>query len=226
MPSRLKRFHESGQTHFLTFSCYQRRPFLNPSESRLTFESALERVRRSFGLRVYGYVVMPEHVHLLVSEPDGAPFKPSSGLSGGESPRSLADAIKSLKQGVSRWLIGEAEHFWQKRYYDVNVRDNSQFMEKLRYIHRNPVKRGLCERPEDWQWSSFRHYATGIEGRVEIESEWVSRRRERAAGKPRPAVELPPHSSQKQVIIYLTDLDGLFIWFLNDGELSSFRMFV
>ena len=206
MPSRLKRFHESGQTHFLTFSCYQRRPFLNAIESRLIFELALERVRLSFGLHVYGYVVMPEHVHLLVSEPDGggesnpdgAPFKPSSGLSGEKTPRSLADAIKSLKQGVSRRLIGEAEHFWQKRYYDFNVRDRPQFMEKLRYIHRNPVKRGLCERPEDWQGSSFRHHATGLEGRVEIESEWMARKRERAEGKLCPPVELSPHSSQKQ----------------------------
>ena len=78
-------FHESGQTHFLTFSCYQRRPFLTAIESRLIFESALERVRLRFFLRVYGYVVMPEHVHLLISEPDGAPFKPAVGLSGGES---------------------------------------------------------------------------------------------------------------------------------------------
>src|ERR1700678_1393547 len=75
--------------------------------------------------------------------------------------RTLADALKSLKQGVSRRLIGDAEHFWQKRYYDFNIRNYPQFVEKLRYIHRNPVKAGLCERPEDWEWSSFRHYATG-----------------------------------------------------------------
>jgi hypothetical protein len=60
-----------------------------------------------------------------------------------------------------------------------------------------PVKRGLCERPEDWQWSSFRHYATGAEARVEIESEWTARKRERAAGTLCPAVELP-HSSQNR----------------------------
>ena len=178
------------------------------------FELALERVRLRFNnLCVYGYVVMPEHVHLLIGEPVGAQFKPpgspasdicslgwkpSVGLSGEVIPRTLADAIKSLKQGVSRRLIGEAEHFWQKRYYDFNVRNRQQFVEKLRYIHRNPVKRGLYEHPEDWEWSSFRHYATGLEGRVEIESEWVSRKRERAAGKLCPAVELVPHSSQNK----------------------------
>ena len=125
---------------------------------------------------------MPDHVHLLLSEPQRG---------------TLAEALKSLKQGVARRLIGGAEHFWQKRYYDFNIRDHLQFIEKLRYIHRNPVKRGLCDRAEDWEWSSFRHYATGLEGRVEIESEWTARKRGRAEGRLTPAVELP-HSTQKR----------------------------
>jgi hypothetical protein len=124
----------------------------------------------------------------------GGPFKPSFGLSGAFT---LADSLKSLKQGVSRRLIGEAAHFWQKRYYDFNIRNNPQFVEKLRYIHRNPVERGLCERPEDWEWSSFRQYAAGCAGRVEIECEWTARKREREAGRLCSAVELP-HSSQKR----------------------------
>jgi putative transposase len=148
---------------------------------------------------------MPEHVHLLLSEPqrEGGPLKPGFGLSGDvhwlskTQQHTLADAVKSLKQGVSRRLIGDAEHFWQKRYYDFNIRNYPQFVEKLRYIHRNPVKQGLCDRPENWQWSSFRHYATGAEGRVEIESEWTARKRERAPGTLCPAVELP-HSSQNR----------------------------
>ena len=131
------------------------------------------------------------------------PLKPAFGLSGDvhwlskTQQHTLADALKSLKQGVSRRLIGDAEHFWQKRYYDFNIRNYPQFVEKLRYIHRNPVKAGLCDRPEDWQWSSFRHYATGAEGRVEIESEWTARKRERAAGRLCPAKELT-HSSQNR----------------------------
>src|SRR5256884_4837081 len=181
MPWGLTRFHHSGQSHFVTFCCYHRRRLLTTNASRRIFESALERVRRSYRLHVYGYVVMPEHVHILLSEPQQG---------------TLADALKSLKQGVSRRLIGEAEHFWQKRYYDFNIRNHAQFVEKLRYIHRNPVKRGLCERAEDWEWSSFRQYATGCDGRVEIECEWTARKRERAAGRLCPAVELP-HSGQK-----------------------------
>ncbi len=166
MPWGLTRFHHSEQSHFVTFCCYHRLRLFTTDASRRTFESALERVRRSFRLQVYAYVVMPEHVHLVLSEPQQA---------------TLADALKSLKQGVSRRLLpkiggGDGDggpfkpafglsgerHFWQKRYYDFNIRDYPQFVEKLRYIHRNPVKAGLCERPEDWEWSSFRHYATGL----------------------------------------------------------------
>ena len=61
-----------------------------------------------------------------------------------------------------------------------NVWSEHKFVEKLRYIHRNPVMRGLVARPEDWLWSSFRHYAKGAVGRVEIESQWTARRREQA----------------------------------------------
>jgi len=71
--------------------------------------------------------------------------------------------------------------FWQKRYYDRNVRNEHEFKEKLRYLHRNPVKRGLCERPQDWKWSSFRHYVLREKGVVEIEPEWTARDREQEA---------------------------------------------
>ena len=147
MPWGLKRFHESRQLHFLTFSCHKRRPNFRTTESRDTFVSALERVRQNYDLCVYGYVVMPEHVHLLVSEPERG---------------TLAQAMQSLKQGVARRLALRAkDSFWQERYYDFNTWSERKFVEKLRYIHRNPVKRGLVAQPEDWPWSSFRHYLTG-----------------------------------------------------------------
>ena len=69
MPWGLTRFQHSGQSHFVTFCCYHRHLLLTTDASRRIFESALERVRHTFKLQVYGYVVMPEHVHLLLSEP-------------------------------------------------------------------------------------------------------------------------------------------------------------
>lgn len=182
MPWGLKRFHHSGQTHFVTFCCFHRRHGFRTAAARRIFETALERIRRRYGIYVYGYIVMPEHVHILLSEPERG---------------NLAEALKSLKQGVARRLLKTDDHFWQKRYYDLNIRNYRQFIEKLRYIHRNPVKSGLCENPADWEWSSFRHYATGIAGRVQIESEWTARDRERKTGTLVARKELP-HSSENR----------------------------
>ena len=86
-------------------------------------------------------------------------------------------ALKSIKVSVAKQ--SQERPFWQPRYYDFNVYTERKRIEKLKYMHRNPVKRGLVERPEDWQWSSFRHYMTGESGTVEIESWWTATRREK-----------------------------------------------
>ena len=100
---------------------------------------------------------MPEHVHLLVDEP---PITP------------LATVLQVLKQTTSRRLkAANEQHFWQTRYYDFNVSSHAKYLEKLRYIHRNPVRRALVEKPEDYRWSSFRRYALREFGTVTIEAE-------------------------------------------------------
>jgi putative transposase len=154
------RYWQTGEFHFLAFSCYRRRPYLKSIAAMEIFEDALERVRLRYLFVIVGYVVMPEHVHLLINEPQ-------RGL--------LSRAIQALKLSVT---MRRAERpFWQAHYYDFNVWKHEKFVEKLRYIHRNPVRRGLVARPEEWQWSSFRHYQTGTRGTVEIESEWTARER-------------------------------------------------
>jgi putative transposase len=70
MPWGLRRYQQCGHLHFVTFSCYRRRQRLDPQTRRM-YDRALERARAKYGFRVFGYVVMPEHVHLLVSEPEG-----------------------------------------------------------------------------------------------------------------------------------------------------------
>jgi len=169
MPWSLKRFQQTRQLHFITFSCYRRQPRLNTPESRRVFERQLEISRRRCDACIYGYVVMPEHVHLLANEPASRP---------------LSSMIQSLKQTVARKLGFDDAHFWQRRYYDFNVWSDRKRVEKLRYMHRNPVKRGLVAKPEDWLWSSFRHYLYGEEGIVEIESEWTARKREKRGIRP------------------------------------------
>ena len=160
MKARRIRYQQTGEFHFLTFSCYRRLAYLSRVAAMELFEDALERVRRRYLFAVAGYVVMPEHVHLLVSEPKRV---------------LLSKAIQALKLSVS---VRSCERpFWQAHYYDFNISSHAKFVEKLRYIHRNPVKRGLVEKPEDWRWSSFCHYQTGICGTVEIESDWTAQSR-------------------------------------------------
>ncbi|HEY7097449.1 MAG TPA: transposase [Terriglobales bacterium] len=165
MRPKPKRYQNQHCLHFITFSCYRRMRLLDAATAKEAFERELERVRRWYGCYISAYVVMPEHVHLLISEPQRS---------------ELSIVIQMLKQITSRKLKTQSlSRFWQIRYYDFPVWSEKKRREKLRYIHRNPVKRGLVLRPEDWPWSSFVHYATGAEGTVEIESQWTARKRER-----------------------------------------------
>jgi putative transposase len=190
MPWGLKRFQEAKCLHFITFSCHNRERLLGTPDARDVFERTLEQVRGWYDFYVCGYVVMPEHVHLLISEPERS---------------RLSTVLKMLKQNVARELrLSEGNPFWQESYYDFNVWSEGKRVEKIRYIHRNPVRRGLVERPEDWKWSSFLHYATGVDGVVEIESKWTAQKRERmgivpAVRKPQTKVKVPALSHQKAV---------------------------
>ena len=159
MPLRLERFHGANHLHFITFSCYRRQQLLAMAHRRDAFLQLFEQVRRRYDFTVVGYVVMPEHVHLLISEP---------------AEGDVALLMKVLKQRAARRFLArkngneQSLHFWQKRFYDFNVWSRRKEVEKLRYIHRNPVMRGLVTSPEMWRWSSFRSYAHGEDGLVKI----------------------------------------------------------
>ena len=176
MPYGLKRFQKAEALHFITFSRFHRLPFLQAPEPKDTVEAIFEQTRARHEARVYAYVLMPEHIHLLINEPPSI---------------LVAQFLKALKQIASRKLKGNRPQFWQPRYFDANIRGETDRSEVIRYIHRNPgspahelcalgwkpVKRGLVPSPGDYRWSSFNHYATGIRGVVEIESEWTARLR-------------------------------------------------
>ena len=170
MPTGLVRLQQTGHSHFITFTCYRRKELLTNSQACSAVLRALENTRKRYELRVFGFVLMPEHVHLLLSEPERG---------------TLARALQSLKCASARMArgardekVGTLTPFWQVRYYDRYTRDYDEFSEKLRYIHRNPVKRGLCSSPDEWPWSSFLHYWNGTDVGVEIESEWTVRARQ------------------------------------------------
>lgn len=170
MPTRLKRYYGAKHLHFITGSCYHRLPILDTPERRDLLLQIIEDARQKYRFVVVGYVVMPEHLHLLMSEPEqGDP----------------SVVMKVIKERFSRLLhkgwpahsrslrMCEDENVWQRRFYDFNVWSEKKRIEKLKYIHRNPVKRGLVEKPEQWRWSSYRSYAFGEPGIVRINvQEW------------------------------------------------------
>ncbi len=174
MPKRLQRQYGQKHLHFVTFCCYHRRPYLETVRARNILVQVLGEVREKHHFLLVGYVVMPDHVHLLLSEPPNG---------------TVSTVLQVLKQRVSRKMRQprrrtsknqlrldfaerslEAPRFWQRRFYDFNVWSHAKKKEKLHYMHANPVKQRLVEHPRDWPWSSFSFYATGEPGLLKIDT--------------------------------------------------------
>ena len=175
MPRRLYRSYGSGYLHFITSICYRRRPFLNTPRRRILFVKILEDVRQRYNFVVVGYVVMPEHFHLLISEPERSnPSTVIQALKLGVVRRVLAAQKRDARMNGTQDPLCQdlpGSRMWQARFYDYNVWTQPKRVEKIRYIHRNPVRRGLVKSPEQWRWSSFRAYAYGEAGPVRV-NDW------------------------------------------------------
>jgi putative transposase len=167
MRRKLKRYYGAGDLHFITCSCYRRQPLLGTPRRRDLFLSVLERMRVRYRFVVVGYVIMPEHIHLLIGEPqEKNPSTVMQALKLGFVRRVLAPKRRASTGQTE--LFDAPQHIWQRRFYDFNVWTERKRVEKLRYMHRNPVKRGLVESPELWRWSSYRAYSLGEIGPVKI----------------------------------------------------------
>jgi putative transposase len=190
MPRRLRRYYGSGYAHFITTSCYRRLPLLSTARRRTLLLKVLEQVRRQYGFVVFGYVIMPEHIHLLIGEPERS--DPST-------------VMQALKQGWARRVAGESRrhtrgqaelwpemgHLWQRRFYDFVVWSRVKREQKLRYMHENPVKRGLVLEAGQWRWSSLRFYAYGEPGTV-----LVNEQRRAEMGIKTPLESCAPHPTK------------------------------
>jgi putative transposase len=163
MPWGLKRYHGGGGLHFITWSCYGRQPLLAAPAQRDLFLTVLEQMRQKYRFAVVGHVVMPEHVHLLISEPQIA------------DPSTVVQAVKLAfsRRSIARdaGYSDSSHHIWQRRFYDFNLWSQRKEIEKLKYMHRNPVVRSLVTEPDQWPWSSYRSYAYGETGPVRI-NDW------------------------------------------------------
>ena len=172
-----RRYNLGGHARFLTFSCFQRRSFLASDRTRGWLLESIERSRTTHGFRLWAWVFMPDHVHLLIWPRNDAP--------------DVGPILASIKIPVSRrtvsWVRKHAAHylptmsdvapngrvayrFWQRGYgYDRNLWTPKRISTAIEYIHENPVRRGLCERATQWTWSSAREFETPGVGPLSID---------------------------------------------------------
>jgi REP-associated tyrosine transposase len=167
------RYYGENHLHYLTTSAYRRARLFDSERIRRHFVATLAELRAELGFRIVGYVLMPEHFHLLIWPPEAAdPSQIMQKLEG----RTARFVLKTLKQNrehawcgrmLQRLKLPETVHdeahfrVWQRRFYDRNIWSDKKRLEKLNYMHHNPVKRGLVKTPGDWPWSSWRFYYLG-----------------------------------------------------------------
>lgn len=160
---KLRHYDNDGRARFVTFSTHRRLPILTNSRFRQVVVDSIAEIRTSFGFRLIGYVIMPEHVHLVLipaaemklGHVIGEIKRISSKqihkfLLQGEN--NLLPSLTIKRNGVYRFAL------WQRRCYDHNCRSVESLWEKVNYCHNNPVKRGLVGEPGEWEWSSYRWY--------------------------------------------------------------------
>ena len=155
-----------GDAYELTFSCYRRFPFLSRDRTREWFVEALNQAREKLAFDLWAWVIMPEHVHLLVS-PNGSQTTIGKIRSHIKEPVARR-AMNYLEINAPEWLqkitVSEGSRtrrrFWQPGGgYDRNCTEIATAHAMIDYIHLNPVRRGLVEQSTDWEWSSARWYA-------------------------------------------------------------------
>jgi putative transposase len=160
-----KRYEDPQQAREFTFTCFRRYKFLNRDRTRRWFLAELDAARHQHGFHIWAYVLMPEHVHLLLW-PNGRDLQ-FGRIVGHIKERVSRRAIAWLEENAPHWLerisVQEGSvlrrRFWQPGGgFDRNVVELDTAQQMIDYIHANPVRRGLVDRAEDWKWSSAAWY--------------------------------------------------------------------
>jgi putative transposase len=181
-----RRFNDAGHAHALTFSCFRRQPFLLKDRTCQWFVDAIAACRHAHGFHVWAYVIMPEHAHLLIwpTTPEYSISRILSAIKLPVTRRALAFVRKAAPEFLPRMLDRQPNgtqsyRFWQRGGgYDRNLTEPATIWAEINYVHANPIRRMLCERPEDWKWSSAGAYA-GLPGPLTIDFESLPRTNER-----------------------------------------------
>jgi putative transposase len=172
-----RRFDADRMPRELTFSCYKRLPLLGRDRARRWFVQSLADLRREWPIDLLAWVVMPEHVHLVVAPRQGG--VDIGRFQGAIKERTARLAVSWLQAHAPEWFpritVREGcrvrRRFWQPGGgYDRNIDRIAMLEHSINYIHMNPVKRGLVASPQDWVWSSARWYAGTRPALIEMDS--------------------------------------------------------
>jgi putative transposase len=160
---KLKHFDHDGRARFITFCTHQRIPVLSNDLFRQIVADSIADVQKSSGFRLLAYVIMPEHVHLVLVPRIDSELGPLIGEIKRISARKIHLFLKRNNPALlGRFLVtrdGRPKFaLWQRRCFDHNCRTEAEIWESVTYCHNNPVQRGLVGDAADWQWSSYRSY--------------------------------------------------------------------
>ena len=176
-----RRYNDPGYAHSLTFSCFRGRPLLSRERTCKWMIDAIEFAREKHDFKLWAYVIMPEHVHLLIY-PNNENYSINSILTSLKQPVSKK-ALFFVKQNAPHFLTRmtnlqpsskKSIRFWQRGGgYDRNLSSPRYIWETIRYIHNNPVRRRLCKSYLDWQWSSAHAFLDDRNLNIKIDVESI-----------------------------------------------------
>ncbi len=160
---KMKHFDHDGRARFVTFSTHRRLPIFTNDAFRQDVINALIETREKSKVKLVAYVIMREHVHLLLIPPESTKVGSVIGDIKRLAARSILARLHNDNTDLLKELVVERNRIvrhalWQRRCYDHNVRTEESLWSKVAYCHKNPVARGLVKHPEDWTWSSYRWY--------------------------------------------------------------------
>lgn len=161
MPS-LRHYDTAGTARFVTFSTYKRIRALEDDRLKQILIDELIELRNKHKVKILGYVIMPDHVHLVLDPPDGVELGRLIGQLKSKSARRYFELRSDMSRSVPKVL-------WLRRCYDHNCRDTDSVVEKIRYCHNNPLKKRLEVEPGQWKWSSYRWYQGNRDVPLEID---------------------------------------------------------
>lgn len=151
--AKYKRVFRDGYSYFITIVTHQRNPILVENIELLRESFRISKMKYSY--KIEAIVILPEHLHMIIS-PEVSKEYPEivRAVKYHFSKHLDGKYYRYLEQSMSRWKRG-MKPIWQKRFYEHTIRDEKDYLEKMRYIQSNPLKHQLVEDINEWKYSSF-----------------------------------------------------------------------